>query len=99
MGKKGGLSTPSRGTPGTQVWDSRLPETSMLLSLTRSAPSPATARSWPHLDRNHHQDEDGQDRHHPKGLPPLHQEVQQVREEAQEHGCPPLALLQGREGR
>ena len=54
---------------------------------------------WENPDRCHHQDEDEQDRRCETRLSPLREEVQQVREETQEHVCPSLSLLQRRPDR
>uniref|UniRef100_A0A2I3N904 Uncharacterized protein n=1 Tax=Papio anubis TaxID=9555 RepID=A0A2I3N904_PAPAN len=42
------------------------------------------------------QDEDAGDHCHPPRLPPLHPQVQPLREAPQEHVCAPVPLLQGR---
>ena len=52
---------------------------------------------WKNPDWCHHQDEDEQDRCGETRLSPLREEVQQVREETQEHVCPSLSLLQRRQ--
>ena len=49
---------------------------------------------WTYFDRSDHQDEDEQNRGGETWLSPLCQEVQQIREETQEHVCSSVSMLQ-----
>lgn len=49
---------------------------------------------WSYSDWTSPEDEDAADHCHSERLPPLHQEIQQIRETTPEHVCPLVTMFQ-----